>query len=135
MESELTGLRGNIKDKLKGIQSAKIYKDSWIGVGGTITTLASMHLKHRHYQPEVVDGHVLPMEYVRKAINQMQKVSLLKRRQMVPIDPSRADILLPGAIILDELAQQFAFEKIIVSDRGLRLGIVIRELYSNPKQV
>jgi exopolyphosphatase/pppGpp-phosphohydrolase len=43
------------------------------------------------------------------------------------IDPGRADIILVGIAILKRLTEQRGIQQVVVSERGLRYGIVMRD--------
>ncbi|MEO8162276.1 MAG: Ppx/GppA phosphatase family protein [Ilumatobacteraceae bacterium] len=52
----------------------------------------------------------------------------LERQQRFKLDPSRADIILAGAIILEGIADVFGVEKFMFSDYALREGVLIDTL-------
>jgi exopolyphosphatase/guanosine-5'-triphosphate,3'-diphosphate pyrophosphatase len=55
----------------------------------------------------------------------------LNRRQLLEVpgmDPRRVDLILPGAVLLDEIAQVFDAEKISPTPYGLREGMVLEVL-------
>ncbi len=47
-----------------------------------------------------------------------------ERRQLAAVSPERADFLLAGATILDRVLQASRRAQMIVSDRGLRFGLL-----------
>ncbi len=50
---------------------------------------------------------------------------LTERRQVPGITPSRADIIIAGAAIIDMLMQEIGIHELHISDRGLRDGLLI----------
>lgn len=129
-EFEFNKLKQSVNEQLK-----YCCKNQWdlnskhfIGVAGTVTTLAAMHMELEPYDSERVDGSILTYEQLTKIINTL-KIKSLKERKMLPgLKPERADVILAGAVILLETMRQFNFQKIIVSDRGLRFGMIVHYL-------
>lgn len=102
--------------------------DTLVGIGGTITTLTALHLGLDQYDAEKVDGFPLHQTVVGKYLNMMLQQSVDERKAWLSLDPSRADIILAGTIILNNIMELGRFDHVIVSDRGLRFGILLREM-------
>jgi len=99
-----------------------------IGVAGTVTTLAAMKLQLQEYDPARVHGHILHKDDIRSAVQSLATKNIEEIRMIPQVSPGRADILLAGSIILLEFMEAGHLEEITVSDRGLRYGIVMREI-------
>ncbi len=95
-----------------------------IGVAGTVTTLATMHLDLQRYDGEAVHGSVMTREVLARFIDRLLAADSDGRRAMVPAAPDRADYLLAGAVILDRVLTVSSCRELIVSDRGLRFGLL-----------
>ena len=54
----------------------------------------------------------------------LMPLSSEERRTLVPTSPERADYLVAGAAILDRVLAAAGQESLMVSDRGLRFGLV-----------
>jgi exopolyphosphatase/guanosine-5'-triphosphate,3'-diphosphate pyrophosphatase len=104
-----------------------------IGTAGTITTLAAMDLKMTEYDPGRINGHVLTREALDRMIDRLIGSTLEARRNMPGLEKGREDIILAGAIVAQEIMEQWGAERMIVSDWGLREGIVF-DLYEKVKQ-
>jgi exopolyphosphatase/guanosine-5'-triphosphate,3'-diphosphate pyrophosphatase len=99
-----------------------------VGTAGTVTTLAAMDLGLAEYDPDKINGHTLSREKV-SAIVQTLTASTLKERRSIPgLEAGREDIILAGAVITREIMERFGFTTMVVSDGGLREGIVL-DLY------
>ncbi|MBI4429894.1 MAG: Ppx/GppA family phosphatase [Ignavibacteriales bacterium] len=98
-----------------------------IGVAGTLTTLAAIDLKLPSFDREKVHGHLLTFDAVHTIFNQLRIRTLEELRSIPQIVPERADIILAGILILLETMKQLNANEIVVSDRGLRYGILLRE--------
>ncbi|MDD4159740.1 MAG: Ppx/GppA family phosphatase [Synergistaceae bacterium] len=95
-----------------------------IGIGGNVTSMASVFRKLSEYDPEKVHGTELPEEEVERQIKEYSAKSLRERQEIPGLDPKRAEIILAGACILKYIMKFCGSHKIIVSDRGLRHGIL-----------
>jgi len=98
-----------------------------IGVAGTITTLGAIILKLDSFMPEKVDGLSITLSDVNNVLYQLSSLELDKLYAMGNYMEGRADIILPGILILKCFMEKFGFEIIKVSAKGLRYGIFLRE--------
>jgi exopolyphosphatase/guanosine-5'-triphosphate,3'-diphosphate pyrophosphatase len=96
-----------------------------IGVAGTLTTLASIDLRLSHFDRKEIDGYNLSSAAVEAIFNELRPLNLDQLRAYPQIHPFRADILLAGIIILREVLHTTGRTEIIVSERGLRYGLLI----------
>jgi len=74
--------------------------DKWIGVGGTITTLAAMSKKVSKYTPNAIQDYPLTEELVGKWLKSLIEMPVGERRFLIGLTPNRADIIPYGAAIL-----------------------------------
>lgn len=74
--------------------------DKWIGVGGTITTLAAMSKKVSKYTPNAIEDYPLTAECVRNWLDTLCRMPIEERRFLIGLTPNRADIIPYGAAIL-----------------------------------
>ena len=86
-----------------------------IGVSGTATTLAAMHLGLTQYSGERVQNTTLTLESIRTL---MQDLFLpLEKRLLIPgVPENRGDIIPFGCIILEAFMSRFGFDSIRISD-------------------
>jgi exopolyphosphatase / guanosine-5'-triphosphate,3'-diphosphate pyrophosphatase len=95
-----------------------------VGVGGTFTNMAGMRLELPNRDPEQVHGSVLTFADVEGQIESLAGKTVEERKSIVGLDPSRADIILGGAIILSQILHKAGINAISVSSRGLRWGLM-----------
>lgn len=95
-----------------------------LGTSGTVTTIAGVHLQLRHYDRSQVDGCWLDIDDVWKAIGELIAMSYDERVRHGCIGKERADLVLAGCAILQEIIAAFPSDRIRVADRGLREGIL-----------
>ena len=97
-----------------------------IGTSGTVTSLAGVHLGLTRYQRARVDGLWLGVEECRGVIAALLAQSLDARAANACIGKDRADLVIPGAAILDAVCNIWPTQRIRVADRGLREGVLMR---------
>jgi exopolyphosphatase/guanosine-5'-triphosphate,3'-diphosphate pyrophosphatase len=98
------------------------------GTAGTITTLAAMDQRLARYDPNKITNHVLTRSSIDAIVRTLVMSTAEERRGMVGLEAGRQDIILAGAIITQEILEWCGCEKMLVSDWGLREGIIL-DLY------
>ena len=86
------------------------------GIGGTITSLASIDLKLEPYDSSKIHGYCLTYDNVEKIIKNLSRMSLCEREKIVGLQKERAVSITSGALILYEIMKNFQVSKIIVSE-------------------
>ncbi len=103
-----------------------------IGTSGTVTTLASLILNLPRYARAAVDGSLLPASSARLAMRKLQDMGLSNIEAHPCIGPERAPFVLPGCAIFEAIHDIWPMQDIIVADRGLRDGMILRMLRKTP---
>ncbi len=98
------------------------------GTAGTITTLAAMELRLAKYDPDAINCFQLTREAIDALVGKLSGSTLRDRRAIPGLEPGREDIILAGAIIAQEIMMRAGARALLVSDWGLREGIVF-DLY------
>jgi exopolyphosphatase / guanosine-5'-triphosphate,3'-diphosphate pyrophosphatase len=86
-----------------------------------------MALGLRSYDPALVHGYKLTREALATQITRLATATQAVRETMAGLDPRRADVILAGACILDEIASKAGSPHILVSDRGIRWGLLFEK--------
>jgi exopolyphosphatase / guanosine-5'-triphosphate,3'-diphosphate pyrophosphatase len=124
---EITGLRDAVANVLR--QAGWQYRpDSMVGIGGTVSTLCAIELGLTQYSPDSVHGHPMAKSAITRLIGVLGSLPLEQRKKLPGMEPGRADVLLAGAVILECIMDHFNCEQVIVSDQGVRWGLIWREL-------
>ena len=89
-----------------------------------MTTLAAIHHQLRTYDATVVHGARIPATMVDALAARLTCLSLAQRRQLDGLPAARADIIVGGACLTSELLSWSEAGELLVSDRGLRWGLV-----------
>lgn len=101
-----------------------------VGIGGIVHTLARIHLrsqrrgdrKHRH-------GLHLAQSDITAIRERLEGISRRKRRKIRGLKSERADIVLAGAIVIEEMMVYGGYLTLIVCTRGVRDGLLLRETF------
>jgi exopolyphosphatase/guanosine-5'-triphosphate,3'-diphosphate pyrophosphatase len=105
-----------------------------VGTAGTPTTLAAIDLGLATYDAERVTGHRLSRGRIEQLLEHLCSLPLAERRQIVGLEPARADVIIAGILLTREIMMLFGFDELTVSDGGLREGILLHHLAQrNPR--
>ena len=96
-----------------------------VGMGGAITNMTAVKLGLDRYDPDVVQGATLSLAEIDVQIEQYRSRDADGRRTIVGLQPNRADVILAGACIVHTIMDKLGQDTLIVSDRGLRHGILV----------
>jgi exopolyphosphatase/guanosine-5'-triphosphate,3'-diphosphate pyrophosphatase len=95
-----------------------------VGVAGTVTTLKALELGLPAYDTAQVHGAVLTLSAVEILCAKLSSLSLAERQQLPGLQPKRADVIVAGALIVRDLLRRAGATETIVSDRGVRFGLL-----------
>lgn len=98
--------------------------DAVIGIGGTSTNLAAVSRGLATYDPDVVHGTVVGLAEVDRQIELYRRRTTQERREIVGLQPARAAVILAGACIVRTILTISDQDRLTVSDRGLRHGVL-----------
>jgi exopolyphosphatase/guanosine-5'-triphosphate,3'-diphosphate pyrophosphatase len=124
---ELQKLQRHIRESLKKTFSGKkIIFDTIIGSGGTLTAIGCMVMQMRKDNYVSIHGYeVLRSEIVHLLAMLIHKD--LKGRRTIPgLNQDRADIIVAGVVVIDELMRFLDANRVLVNERGIREGLLIR---------
>ncbi|WP_457642829.1 Ppx/GppA phosphatase family protein [Persephonella sp.] len=102
--------------------------DRFIGLGGTITTVAALEKHVFPYVSSKVHGQVLKRSVIKKWLNKLSAMTVEERKSIPVIEDKRAEAIISGIVIFDTAMEFFGKDEIQVSDWGLRHGAVIKRV-------
>lgn len=109
---------------MKTFSSAEIRSDHLAGIGGTITNLAAIKLRMETYNPDRVHGLILTYGEIYEIASKLASMTQLERKKVKGLQPRRVDTIVPGSAIVLGLMKALGFDRIVVSDRGLRHALL-----------
>ncbi len=116
----LAPFRARIADR----QGSLPAPDHLLGTSGTVTTIAGVQLGLARYDRSRVDGSWLAAREIAEVTAKLLAMSYAERAASPCIGPDRADLVLAGCAILEEICRAFPADRLRVADRGLREGIL-----------
>lgn len=106
--------------------------DVLVGMGGTVTNLTAVQLGLADYDPGRVEGATLDRAEVDRQIELYRTRGADARRAVVGLQPDRANVILAGACIVRTVLDKLGVDRLTVSDRGLRHGLLVERFADAP---
>jgi exopolyphosphatase/guanosine-5'-triphosphate,3'-diphosphate pyrophosphatase len=98
---------------------------TFVGTAGTITSLAAMAQQLDSYEPARIHNYRLPLSTIADLEQQLLRRSKAARVGMPGLERNREDVIASGAIILRTVMDTLGERECLVSDLGLREGVLI----------
>jgi len=98
---------------------------TWIGVGGTVTTLAGVYLELEHYDREQVHWSGIPIQDVGALLRRLSSLDVEEIRALPSMHPGRADVITGGALVAARVAERLSVPDLIVSETDILDGIAL----------
>jgi len=99
--------------------------ETLIGMGGAVANLAAVSHGLVEYDADVVHGSVLDRAEIDRQIELYRTRDPDERRTIAGLQPQRADIILAGACVVRTVLDKLDVDRLRVSDRGLRHGVLV----------
>ena len=96
-----------------------------IGVAGTRTSLVSIAESLDPYDPTRVHGYVMGVDDARALADRLFAMTLAERKQVVGLQPERADVMVPGALIMQAVMELAGLGSFTVSESDNMLGLLL----------
>jgi exopolyphosphatase/guanosine-5'-triphosphate,3'-diphosphate pyrophosphatase len=100
---------------------------TWIGVAGTVTTIAAIAKELPRYDPEEIHLSRLPLDTVREVTSRLLAMDHDQRAAIPSMHPGRVDVICGGAIVVRALAELLAeragITELSVSEHDILDGI------------
>ena len=100
----------------------------WLGVGGTITTLAAMDKKVSKYTPGAIENWPVTLENTLGWLDRLCAMTLAERRGLVGLPERRADIIPYGAAILAAVMRRLGLRAVHACDHDNLEGYIRRHM-------
>ena len=122
-----------LKDVLARIRAAGF--DTVIGTSGTVLALGALALERGGQTPDTLHHATVRAQDVHE-LRRWLVASDVKARLKVPgLDESRADIIVPGAVVLDTILQRLGATQVVLCEWALREGILLDYIHRHPRAV
>ncbi|MEO0541934.1 MAG: Ppx/GppA phosphatase family protein, partial [Cyanobacteria bacterium P01_A01_bin.105] len=121
-------VRGRLEPAVDDLKAALQPGDSlqMIGTSGTIETLAALSAAEELGSvPDPLNGYVLTLAQVEAWADRLRRMSYCQRVELSELSPRRAEIIVPGAVVLLEAMRMLGVERLVICERALREGLVV----------
>jgi exopolyphosphatase / guanosine-5'-triphosphate,3'-diphosphate pyrophosphatase len=125
-DDDLAGAAQYVDDLLTGSGVDFSSIGTWIGVAGTVTTLAGVYLELEHYDRERVHGAVIPLPAIAELLHRLARMTVQEIRALPSMHPGRADVITGGALIEARVAARLSVQDLIVSESDILDGIALQ---------
>ncbi|MDP4098442.1 Ppx/GppA family phosphatase [Paenibacillus sp. P96] len=95
----------------------------FIGLGGTMRTLAKISQRTRDYSLQVTHHYEMEADEVDRMFAHLPRLSNGQRKKIAGLSKDRADIIIPGLIILQTIFRAAQGASFLISGAGLRDGL------------
>ncbi|HVG02526.1 MAG TPA: Ppx/GppA phosphatase family protein [Nitrospira sp.] len=98
---------------------------TFVGTAGTITSLAAMAQQLPAYEPARIHNYILNLDTVKALEEQLLSKSKTQREDLPGLERGREEVIVAGVIILSKVMETLRMSECLVSDLGLREGVLI----------
>jgi exopolyphosphatase/guanosine-5'-triphosphate,3'-diphosphate pyrophosphatase len=111
----------DLKANLKPGESPRL-----VGTSGTIETLAMIHAREKLGMiPNPLNGYQFSLKDLQETVNRLRKMNNTERAAIPGMSDRRSEIILAGALILQEAMSLLGTESITICERSLREGVIV----------
>jgi exopolyphosphatase/guanosine-5'-triphosphate,3'-diphosphate pyrophosphatase len=126
---ELRAVRRAIREQLLGAVPPAGRETELVGLGGTVRSLARMYLMANRGSRKSRHGLRLHQSDVTAIRERLEAMTVRERQRIRGLKAERADIILAGAIVLEELMVFGGYLILTVCTLGVRDGVLLRETF------
>ena len=134
--SGIRALRQHVQSQIKRSGMANLQEtDILVGTGGTIRNLAKIDRAMRKNAFSRLHGTTIKFNRLKKIVSGLHGLNKDNTAHLPGLNPERADSILGGTIVMSEIAKFFNRKPILVSGRGVREGLALSSVMSEPPDI
>jgi exopolyphosphatase/guanosine-5'-triphosphate,3'-diphosphate pyrophosphatase len=126
---EIQALRRETRDRLLGVLPRAGAGDVLIGLGGSLRALGRIFLRTIDRNGVSLRWLRLRREDVVELRARLEPLTMRQRRRVRGLKAERADVILAGAVVIEELMALGGYETLTICDEGVRHGLLLRETF------
>jgi exopolyphosphatase / guanosine-5'-triphosphate,3'-diphosphate pyrophosphatase len=126
-EGELIRAVEYIRGELRPLDRSVWTNSLAVGVAGTATSLAILAQDLPDFSSQAVAGYTLTRPTVERLYGVLRRMTSPDIQRQSAVMDGRSDIITAGTLLLLEIMEYCNFERVIVSERGIRFGLALRE--------
>lgn len=131
-ESEFQYLRAYVRGMLERPVDELRSRLTWdenarlVGTSGTIECLAEIHAKDKLGSvPNPLNGYSFSRKDLAEIVKDLASLSYEERMNVPGVSDKRAEIIVPGAVVLLEAMTMLELDSITICERALREGVIV----------
>ena len=109
--------------------------DVAVGTSGTILALGALALERGGDVPDTLHHATVPAAEIHTLRRWIAATDFKARLKVPGLDESRADIIVPGAVLLDTILERIGARELVLCEWALREGILLDYIHRNPRSV
>ena len=126
---EIESLRDHVRQSVRdGLQALGSERGRLFGVGGTVRSLAKVAIALREYPIPRVHGFPLRSHDLEALEELLVELPSEKRSSIPGIGGDRADVIVAGLVVIEELSRLAGTDLMTVSGTGIREGLALEEI-------
>jgi exopolyphosphatase/guanosine-5'-triphosphate,3'-diphosphate pyrophosphatase len=127
--ADLQKLQRHVRAQLKKkVDRSKVQLHTLIGSGGTTTAIGSMAMSALGKSYASIHGFEVLRSEIVHLLAMLTRKSLPERRLVPGLNADRADIIVAGIAVVEELMRFFGANQLLVNERGIREGLIIKAM-------
>lgn len=100
----------------------------FVGLAGTVTTIAAVELGLVEYSRDAIHHFVLTREAAEDVFRTLATEAIEDRRHNPGLDPGRVDVIVGGCCVLLGIFRYFGFSECVVSEADILDGLILSQL-------
>jgi exopolyphosphatase/guanosine-5'-triphosphate,3'-diphosphate pyrophosphatase len=109
--------------------------DRVIGTSGTILSLGTVASSDRRRSTDEIRNLRIPAKHIHRLRKEVTGRSISDRMKLPGLDPRRADLIVAGGVLLDEVLRKLDAADITLCDLALREGLILDYIHRNRKHI
>ncbi len=120
-------IQGSLEPAIKKVKSRIDVGEqpAMVATSGTAMAIAALTAMSEGKTPLKMNGYKLSRQKLDEVIDQLVMMSLEERRNLPSLNDRRAEIIVPGALILQTSMHMLDVDELILSERALREGLIV----------
>ena len=96
-----------------------------VATSGTAMAIGSLAASEEERPPRKLHGYRVTRQSLNQVVDRLITMTTAQRRELAPINDRRAEIIVPGALILQTTMKMLGVEEFVLSERALREGLIV----------
>ena len=96
-----------------------------VATSGTAMAIGSLAASEKERPPRKLHGYRVTRQSLNQVVDRLITMTPAQRRELAPINDRRAEIIVPGALILQTTMKMLGVEEFVLSERALREGLIV----------